>query len=52
MELRREMAGISASWKIPEKIIVLNEFPLTVRGKADTRKLRDIINHQCGNREV
>lgn len=50
MDLRREMSGIAASWKIPERIIVLNEFPLTSRGKADTRKLRDIIDRGCRDR--
>lgn len=50
MELRREMAALSASWKIPGKIIVLPELPLTARGKTDARKLRALIERQCAVR--
>jgi acyl-coenzyme A synthetase/AMP-(fatty) acid ligase len=49
MELRREMAEISASWKIPAKMIVLKEFPMTARGKVDTRKLRALIGSRCSD---
>ncbi len=32
-----------ASWKVPRKLIALPAFPLTPRGKTDTRKLRDLV---------
>ena len=33
-----------ASWKIPRKIRVLPEFPLTARGKTDARRLRALVS--------
>jgi len=33
-----------AAWKIPRKIVALPEFPLTPRGKTDTRKLRELLS--------
>lgn len=38
-ELRAELHVDTAGWKIPKKWIVLPEFPLTARGKTDTRAL-------------
>lgn len=32
-----------ASWKVPRKLVALPSFPLTARGKTDTRKLRHLI---------
>ncbi len=32
-----------APWKIPRKVVVLREFPLTTRGKTDTRRLREML---------
>jgi acyl-CoA synthetase (AMP-forming)/AMP-acid ligase II len=32
-----------ASWKIPRKLIAIPKFPLTPRGKIDTRKLRELL---------
>ena len=37
-ELLRERI---ASWKIPRRLVVLPEFPLTARGKTDLRRLRE-----------
>ncbi|HEY9153755.1 MAG TPA: class I adenylate-forming enzyme family protein [Opitutaceae bacterium] len=37
--LRRELAP----WKVPKKLIVLAQFPLTGRGKTDTSALRRIL---------
>jgi long-chain acyl-CoA synthetase len=36
-----------ASWKIPRRLIVVPEFPLTARGKIDPRRLRELL----GSRE-
>ena len=32
-----------APWKIPRRITALPEFPLTPRGKPDTRRLRELL---------
>jgi long-chain acyl-CoA synthetase len=32
-----------AGWKIPKKLLTLPEFPLTARGKTDTRRLRAML---------
>jgi long-chain acyl-CoA synthetase len=32
-----------AAWKIPKRLIVLKEFPLTPRGKPDTKSLRSLL---------
>lgn len=39
-ELRAELHADTAAWKIPKKWAVLAEFPLTARGKIDTRALQ------------
>jgi len=41
--LRDALRERLASWKIPRKWIVLPEFPLTARGKTDTRRLTEIL---------
>lgn len=41
--LRDHLRPKIASWKIPKKIIALAEFPLTARGKTDTRRLRALL---------
>jgi len=38
-QLRSELARHLAPWKIPRQFLVLTEFPLTARGKTDTRRL-------------
>jgi non-ribosomal peptide synthetase component E (peptide arylation enzyme) len=38
-ELRAELLGDTAAWKIPKKWIALAALPLTARGKTDTREL-------------
>lgn len=42
-ELRAQLAGRLAPWKIPERLLVLAEFPTTARGKTDTRRLRALL---------
>jgi len=32
-----------ASWKIPRKWVVISEFPVTARGKTDTRRVREML---------
>ena len=35
-----------ATWKIPKKLVLLPAFPITVRGKTDTAKLRQILSRR------
>ncbi|MDE3084495.1 MAG: long-chain fatty acid--CoA ligase [Verrucomicrobiota bacterium] len=42
-ELRSQLRERLAAWKIPRRLIVLPTFPLTARGKTDTRALRELI---------
>lgn len=42
-ELRAALATRIAAWKIPDRLLVVPEFPLTARGKPDTRKLRGLL---------
>ena len=42
--LRAWLQGRIAGWKIPRKIVVLPEFPVTLRGKSDTRRLRALLH--------
>lgn len=39
VELRTELLADTAAWKVPKKLATLAEFPLTERGKTDTRAL-------------
>lgn len=39
VELRTELLADTAAWKVPKKLAPLAEFPLTERGKTDTRAL-------------
>lgn len=39
-ELKNELRSKLAPWKIPDQWLLLPEFPLTARGKTDTRELR------------
>jgi acyl-CoA synthetase (AMP-forming)/AMP-acid ligase II len=41
--LRRELRTRTALWKIPERLLVLPEFPVTSRGKLDRRKLEKLL---------
>lgn len=43
LELRARLSGRVAAWKIPERLRVLPEFPLTPRGKPDTRRLKSLL---------
>jgi long-chain acyl-CoA synthetase len=42
-EIRRLLATRLAPWKIPARMLAVREFPLTARGKRDTRRLRQIL---------
>jgi acyl-coenzyme A synthetase/AMP-(fatty) acid ligase len=42
-EIRRLLRARLASWKIPARIVRLPAFPLTPRGKADGRGLRQLL---------
>ena len=42
-EVKRLLRGKLASWKIPTRIVALSRFPVTVRGKADGRRLRQLL---------
>lgn len=41
--LRPLLAGRLAAWKLPRRLIVIPEFPLTARGKPDSRRLRELL---------
>ena len=43
-EARALLQRSLAAWKIPKRLIVLKDFPLTPRGKPDTRALRATLN--------
>ncbi len=42
--IRAALRDRLAAWKIPRKVVVLPEFPLTARGKPDTRQLHAILS--------
>lgn len=42
--IRTALRDQLAAWKIPRKVVVLPEFPLTARGKPDTHRLRAILS--------
>jgi acyl-coenzyme A synthetase/AMP-(fatty) acid ligase len=42
-EIREQLRTRLASWKIPKKLLTLPRFPVTARGKTDTRQLRDLL---------
>lgn len=42
-EIRAELLADTASWKIPRRLAVLPEFPLTSRGKLDTPALHRTV---------
>jgi acyl-CoA synthetase (AMP-forming)/AMP-acid ligase II len=42
--LRELLRDRIAGWKIPKKLLVVAQFPLTARGKPDTRRLRARLN--------
>lgn len=41
--LRTALRERLAAWKIPKKLVTLAAFPVTVRGKTDTAKLREML---------
>jgi acyl-coenzyme A synthetase/AMP-(fatty) acid ligase len=42
-DLRQALRGSLAPWKIPERLLVLPEFPHTARGKTDRRKIEALL---------
>jgi acyl-coenzyme A synthetase/AMP-(fatty) acid ligase len=42
-EVRRLARGTLASWKVPDRWIVLEAFPVTARGKTDFARLRAVL---------
>ncbi len=42
-ELRAELVADFAVWKVPKKWALVSDFPLTPRGKTDTRALRALL---------
>jgi acyl-CoA synthetase (AMP-forming)/AMP-acid ligase II len=44
-EIRQDLRATLAPWKLPKKIMPLTAFPLTSRGKTDTRRLRSMLGH-------
>lgn len=42
-EVRAALRNHLASWKIPKKVIILSNLPLTLRGKTDTRALQNLF---------
>jgi long-chain acyl-CoA synthetase len=49
MAWRERLRERLAAWKIPRRLVVLREFPLTARGKTDTRRLRERLRAAPGN---
>lgn len=47
-EARRLLAGKLAAWKLPARLRVMAAFPLTARGKTDTRRLRELLAKETG----
>jgi acyl-coenzyme A synthetase/AMP-(fatty) acid ligase len=43
-DIRRHLRTRLATWKIPDRIETLREFPATSRGKTDTRRLRQLLS--------
>jgi fatty-acyl-CoA synthase len=41
--VREALRARLAAWKIPRRLIVLPAFPLTARGKPDTRALQKLL---------
>ncbi len=42
-EVRRELLADTAAWRIPKRLALLREFPVTARGKIDPRALRERV---------
>jgi acyl-coenzyme A synthetase/AMP-(fatty) acid ligase len=43
-EIRRLLRSSLASWKVPTRVVVLAQFPVTARGKTDGRRLRQLLS--------
>ncbi len=43
-ELRPLLRARLAVWKMPRRLVVVSEFPLTARGKPDTKELHALLN--------
>jgi acyl-coenzyme A synthetase/AMP-(fatty) acid ligase len=44
LEVRKLLRGRLASWKVPTRLLSLEKFPVTARGKADSRRLRQLLS--------
>ena len=42
-DMRRELRGALAQWKIPKRLVVVPEFPLTPRGKPDRVRIQALL---------
>lgn len=42
-DLRRYIRTRLAAWKVPDRLLVLPQFPVTARGKPDLRQLRSLL---------
>lgn len=42
-EIRRRLRTLVSSWKVPERLLTVAEFPRTARGKTDTRALSALL---------
>jgi acyl-coenzyme A synthetase/AMP-(fatty) acid ligase len=42
-QVRAALGARLAPWKIPRRIVVLPQFPVTLRGKPDTRRLLALL---------
>lgn len=49
-ELKAELRTRLAPWKVPDRWLVLPEFPSTARGKPDTRHLRELLAEAAAGR--
>ena len=43
-ELRARLRARLATWKMPRRLVIVSEFPLTARGKPDTQALHALLN--------
>ena len=43
-EVKDSLHGQIASWKIPRRILAIDAFPLTARGKTDVKRLREVLH--------
>ena len=49
-EIRVLLRGVLPPWKIPDRIVVLEQLPTTARGKLDTSRLAELLSRNPGER--